>query len=54
MKEWICPYCSKVAFNGENKLRHLAKHEPAISKMLRANLRLRLILLMEAQNEPRD
>jgi hypothetical protein len=43
-RDWICPYCGKVAYNGENKLRHLAKHEPAIDKMLRENFGLCVML----------
>lgn len=45
--DWQCPYCNKVAQNGENKLRHLAKHEPAFRKMLRENFRLRLCALVD-------
>ncbi len=46
-RDWICPYCRIVAFNGENKLRHLSKHEPAIAKMLRKNLLLNLVVIKE-------
>ena len=42
---WECPYCHKVAYNGENKLQHLAKHEPAIRKLRRDNFRKNLMLL---------
>ena len=40
-KDWGCPYCGVIAWNGENKLRHLAKHEPAIAKMLKRNFILK-------------
>jgi hypothetical protein len=43
-RDWVCPYCGVIAYEGENKLRHLAKHEPAIAKMLRENFRLRVML----------
>ena len=38
--DWECPYCQVVVFNGQNKLNHLAKHEPAIRKLLRDKMRL--------------
>ena len=41
-RDWTCPYCGAVAWGGENKLRHLAKHEPAIAKMLSKNFILGL------------
>ena len=44
--DWECPYCHKIAYNGENKLRHLAKHEPAVSKLLRDNARKTFIIMM--------
>ena len=47
---WECPYCKKVAKNGENKLRHLAKHEPAIRKLLRDNFRKTLVIMNLATN----
>ena len=48
MNDWKCPYCSKVARNGENKLRHLAKHEPCIRRLLRDNfLKTIKLLFME-------
>ena len=34
-RDWICPYCRVVAYNGENKLRHLSSHEPAIRKLIK-------------------
>ncbi len=36
-RDWECPYCGVVDWNGENKLRHLAKHVPAIARMLSVN-----------------
>jgi len=41
-QDWKCPYCEAIAWFGENKLRHLAKHEQAIAKMLRKNFILSL------------
>ena len=48
MSDWVCPYCQKVACNGENKLRHLAKHEPAIRRLLKDNFR-RMVMLLSSQ-----
>lgn len=48
MNDWKCPYCSKIACNGENKLRHLAKHEPAIRKLIRKELIQNIILGTQA------
>ncbi len=47
MNDWECPYCHKVAREGENKLRHLAKHETAIGRLLKENFILRLRILPE-------
>ena len=53
-KDWQCPYCGKVARNGENKLRHLSKHEPAIRKMLRENFKLRLMTMPKLEVDSED
>ena len=44
--DWECPYCHKIAYNGGNKLRHLAKHDPAIKKLLQDNLRMTFIIMV--------
>jgi len=43
--DWQCPYCFKILFDGGNKLRHLAKHEPAIRKLLRQKFLMGLRIL---------
>ena len=46
--DWACPYCGPVAWEGENKLRHLAKHEPAIRKLIRRDFINTMTLGMQA------
>lgn len=48
-QDWQCPYCKKIAFNGENKLRHLSKHEPVIARMLRDNFLLGIEAMLYRQ-----
>lgn len=51
MNDWTCPYCGKIAFNGENKLRHLSKHEPCIRRLIRADFRKMIMLIMNIHFE---
>ena len=48
MNDWKCPYCHKILFDGGNKLRHLAKHEPIIRRLMRKEFIQNLILGMRA------
>lgn len=46
MNDWVCPYCGVVAYNGGNKLRHLAKHEPAVRKLIQENFKKTIMLML--------
>ena len=46
--DWTGAYCGEVAWEGENKLRHLAKHEPAIRKLIRRDFINTMTLGMQA------
>lgn len=48
---WVCPYCRTVAYEGSYKLRHLAKHEPAIRKLIRDNFLKTIALTMAVKLE---
>jgi len=39
INDWVCPYCQKVLYDGGNKLRHLAKHEPCIRRLIMDNFK---------------
>ena len=44
-KDWKCPYCPKILYGSENKLRHLGKHEPCIERLAMDNFRMSMLLV---------
>ncbi len=51
MNDWECPYCHKILYGGGYKLRHLAKHEPIIRRLMRKEFIQNLVLGMRAWEE---
>jgi len=51
MNDWECPYCHRILCDGGNKLRHLAKHEPIIRRLVRKEFIQNLTLGMRAWEE---
>jgi len=48
MNDWECPCCHKILYDGGYKLRHLAKHIPALARLMRKEFIQNLMLGMQS------